>query len=91
MSTLVIPEPFATTVRGLPSGAIVITQMSDGVESAIIIPPGAGLGLCNAIHHALDREPCPHGRVLGECPSCDAAGDHAYDAAREDRVFGRGR
>ena len=32
---------------------------------------------------------CPHGEVLGECNACDVAGDHAFDAAREDRMFGR--
>lgn len=31
---------------------------------------------------------CPHGK-LGECSACDFEGDLAFDAAREDRVFGR--
>jgi len=32
---------------------------------------------------------CPHGESYGECNACDVAGDHAFDAAREDRIFGR--
>jgi DNA-binding CsgD family transcriptional regulator len=30
---------------------------------------------------------CPHGKPYGECNACDVAGDFAYDAAREARVF----
>lgn len=33
--------------------------------------------------------PCPHGQPVGECAQCDADGDFAFDAAREDRIFGR--
>ncbi len=32
---------------------------------------------------------CPHGNPAGECNDCDVASDFAFDAAREDRVFGR--
>ena len=32
---------------------------------------------------------CPHGESYGECNACDVAGDFAFDAAREDRMFGR--
>jgi hypothetical protein len=34
-------------------------------------------------------EYCPHGRFHGECDACDFAGDLAFDAAREQRCFGR--
>lgn len=86
-----IPPPFETTVKGLPSGAVLITQRSEGVETSIYVPAGCEVALCNAIHHANDSRQCPHGRVVGECNDCDVAADFAYDAAREDRVFGRGR
>ena len=37
-------------------------------------------------------EPCPHGKPPNEyCDACAALSDHAYDAAREDRHFGRTR
>ncbi len=32
---------------------------------------------------------CPHGKTAGECNDCDVAADFAFDAAREDRAFGR--
>jgi hypothetical protein len=35
------------------------------------------------------KQPCPHGRKWGQCDDCDADGDFAFDAAREDRIFGR--
>lgn len=34
---------------------------------------------------------CRHGELIGECDYCDHESDRAFDAAREDRVFGRGR
>lgn len=34
---------------------------------------------------------CPHGERIGECDTCDAEGDFAFDKAREDRAFGRSR
>jgi len=35
------------------------------------------------------RASCPHGHALGECSACDAAGDLAFDAMREDARGGR--
>ncbi len=32
---------------------------------------------------------CPHSKTAGECHDCDIAADFAFDAAREDRAFGR--
>ena len=32
---------------------------------------------------------CPHGKPWGECGACDHAGDLAFDAAREARLFRR--
>jgi hypothetical protein len=32
---------------------------------------------------------CAHGRPWGDCGDCDHAGDLAFDAAREARLFGR--
>lgn len=32
---------------------------------------------------------CPHNRPLGSCDHCDYLSDIAYDAARENRLFGR--
>lgn len=34
---------------------------------------------------------CPHGNPVSECNACYEAADHAYDATREDAIFGRGR
>jgi hypothetical protein len=34
---------------------------------------------------------CPHGKQFHECNPCMVASDLAYDAARENRHFGRGR
>ena len=34
---------------------------------------------------------CPHGLEHGTCDACDYLSDLAYDAAREDRAFGRSR
>ena len=34
---------------------------------------------------------CPHGMEHGTCDACDYLSDLAFDAAREDRVFGRSR
>lgn len=34
---------------------------------------------------------CPHGKPAGDCAACDHLGDLAFDAAREDRIFGRDR
>ncbi len=36
-----------------------------------------------------EQELCPHGRKFHECNSCMIASDMAYDAAREQRRFGR--
>lgn len=36
-----------------------------------------------------ERTRCPHGEPVGECHACDVAGDFAFDAAREARIFGR--
>jgi len=36
-----------------------------------------------------EQELCPHGKQIHECNDCMIASDHAYDAARERRVFGR--
>ncbi len=36
-----------------------------------------------------DKSPCPHQNDPGECNACMIASDLAYDAAREDRHFGR--
>jgi hypothetical protein len=33
--------------------------------------------------------PCPHGNPVGDCATCDRDGDFAFDAMREDRIFGR--
>lgn len=35
------------------------------------------------------EENCPHGSPWGECGHCDHLGDIAFDAAREQRMFGR--
>jgi len=35
--------------------------------------------------HIYTNPKCPHGRKAGECDTCDALADLAYDAAREDR------
>ena len=34
---------------------------------------------------------CPHGAKRIDCAACDRDSDIAYDAAREDRFFGRSR
>ena len=34
---------------------------------------------------------CPHGIEHGTCDACDYLSDLAFDAAREDRAFGRSR
>ena len=35
--------------------------------------------------HIYTDPECPHGRKVGECDTCDALADLAYDAARENR------
>jgi hypothetical protein len=32
---------------------------------------------------------CPHGNKAGSCNACDIQSDFAFDAARENRIFGR--
>ena len=36
-----------------------------------------------------DEEKCPHGNKWHSCDACDFASDIAFDAARENRIFGR--
>lgn len=38
-----------------------------------------------------DAPKCPHGARAEDCEACYVAADFAYDAARENRVFGRSR
>ena len=52
--------------------------------------PSPATELTDAGRRARDgTHACPHGESYGECNACDVAGDHAFDAAREDRIFGR--
>ena len=42
------------------------------------------------IHGKMRAGYCRHGKKIGSCDECDFEADTSFDAAREDRVFGRG-
>lgn len=42
-------------------------------------------------HLKEEQARCPHGQLRGQCNTCAVLDDQAFDAAGEDRVFGRSR
>lgn len=47
-------------------------------------------GLCPICDDKRQGRLCGHGKPAAACSHCLEAADHAFDAAREDRMFGRG-
>jgi hypothetical protein len=64
-------------------------KYSDRTAALRFGTPGLNMACGIGFLNGEDKAKCPHGEVLGECYTCDAAGDRAFDCAREDRFFGK--
>ena len=85
-------DPYSWGGRTFPAAHNWIIEHWDELEDGDVVDVSFILGETKTPKIS-ERGPveikCPHGEVLGECDACDAAGDFAFDAVREDRIFGR--
>lgn len=82
-----VEKLIAALNAGMPTADEVAQAMHLAYESGVI---DGNIAACDRMLRRLAPQ-CPHGKTVGECNACDIAGDIAFDAAREDRAFGRSR